>query len=156
MATDYGSRLRQARKYAKLTQMKLSEKTKIPQSTISTAEREGQGSGETPVYAKACGVSALWLATGEGDMLDSAPIAPAPPVPPANPEPVALSPMANALAQLFDMLPSDAVTRTRAYNRATEQILRVLQGIEDRPMHTPETSDPVQTPPARRTAVARS
>lgn len=70
MATDYGHRLRQARKHAKLTQMKLSQLTKIPQSTISTAEREGQGSGETPVYAKACGVSALWLATGEGSMLD--------------------------------------------------------------------------------------
>lgn len=70
MATDYGKRLRLARKHAKLTQVKLSELTKIPQSTISTAEREGHGSGDTPVYARACGVNALWLATGEGNMLD--------------------------------------------------------------------------------------
>lgn len=69
MATEYGKRLRQARKYAKLTQVQLSEKTGVPQSTISTAEREGNGSSETPVYAHATGVNALWLATGEGEML---------------------------------------------------------------------------------------
>jgi len=69
MATEYGKRLRQARKHAKLTQVQLSAKTEIPQSTISTAEREGYGSSETPVYANACGVNALWLATGEGEML---------------------------------------------------------------------------------------
>jgi phage repressor protein C with HTH and peptisase S24 domain len=49
--------------------MQLAEKTGIPQSTISTAERMGSGSRETPVYAKACGVDAHWLATGEGTML---------------------------------------------------------------------------------------
>ena len=72
MATEYGSRLRQARKHAKLTQMGLSKKTGIPQSTISSAERDGQGSGETPVYAAACGVDPLWLGTGRGSMLMSA------------------------------------------------------------------------------------
>lgn len=70
--------------------------------------------------------------------------------------PTVLSPMANALGQLFDMLPQDAVTRTRAYNRATEAILRVLQGIEDQPTHTPAPSDPAQTPPARRLTDAHS
>lgn len=70
MATEYGSRLRLARKNARLTQAELSKKTGIPQSTISTAEREGHGSGETPVYAQACGVSALWLAKGDGEMLN--------------------------------------------------------------------------------------
>lgn len=69
MATEYGSRLKTARKHAGLTQVALSKKTGIPQSTISTAEREGNGSGETPVYAQACGVDALWLATGEGEMI---------------------------------------------------------------------------------------
>lgn len=68
MATEYGNRLRIARKKAGLTQIELSKVTGIAQSTISTAEREGYGSGETPVYAKVCGVSALWLATGEGPM----------------------------------------------------------------------------------------
>ncbi|APW37628.1 hypothetical protein RD110_10865 [Rhodoferax koreense] len=72
MATDYGSRLRAARKHAKLTQIQLQEATGIPQSTISTAERIGHGSAETPVYAKACGVDAHWLATGLGDMLGGA------------------------------------------------------------------------------------
>ena len=68
MATEYGSRLAKARKFAKLTQMQLSAKTGIAQSTISTAEREGKGSTDTAVYAAACGVSALWLETGVGQM----------------------------------------------------------------------------------------
>ena len=67
MATEYGLRLREARKEAGLTQEALSKKTGIPQSTISTAEREGSGSGDTPLYADACGVSALWLANGVGE-----------------------------------------------------------------------------------------
>lgn len=69
MATEYGIRLRAARKHAKLTQNKLSEITGIPQSTISTAENLGHGSAETTVYAMACGVNAHWLASGEGEML---------------------------------------------------------------------------------------
>lgn len=73
MATEYGSRLRTARKLAGLTQTDLGTKTGIPQSTISTAEREGHGSSETPVYAKALGVDPHWLATGEGEMLAVAP-----------------------------------------------------------------------------------
>lgn len=72
MSTEYGKRLRAARKFAGLTQEQLRDKTGIAQSTISSAERDGNGSAETPVYAKACGVSALWLATGEGNMLDGA------------------------------------------------------------------------------------
>ena len=68
MATDYGKRLRQARKHAGLTQMQLVKKTGIPQSTISTAERKGKGSSETPVYARACGVDPYWLATGRESM----------------------------------------------------------------------------------------
>lgn len=71
MATEYGKRLRTVRLEAKLTQNELSAITGIPQSTISTAEREGNGSAETPVYAKACGVNALWLAKCEGDKYPS-------------------------------------------------------------------------------------
>lgn len=52
-----------------MTQVEASKATGIPQSTISTAEREGHGSADTPVYAKAFGVDAHWLATGEGAML---------------------------------------------------------------------------------------
>lgn len=68
MTTEYGKRLKTARKHAKLTQMQLSEKTGIPQSTISTAENLGNGSADTTIYATACGVNAHWLATGEGEM----------------------------------------------------------------------------------------
>lgn len=69
MTTEYGSRLRAARKHAGLTQQGLSAKTGIPQSTISTAERMGSGSAETVTYAQACGVDVNWLAKGEGNML---------------------------------------------------------------------------------------
>lgn len=69
MATEYGTRLKAARKHADLTQKEASDRTGIPQSTISTAERQGHGSGDTPVYARVYGVSALWLATGEGEMV---------------------------------------------------------------------------------------
>lgn len=69
MATEYGLRLRAARKYAKMTQIAASKASGIPQSTISTSERESHGSSETPVYAKLYGVDAHWLATGEGEML---------------------------------------------------------------------------------------
>lgn len=76
MATEYGLRLKHARKQAGLTQMQLSSKTGIAQSTISSAETEGLGSAETPMLARACGVNAYWLATGEGDMqADNAPVA---------------------------------------------------------------------------------
>lgn len=67
--TEYGKRLRLARAYAKLTQNDLSKKTGIGQSTISTAEREGAGSKETPTYAQACGVDVFWLANGTGSMV---------------------------------------------------------------------------------------
>ena len=72
MATEYGLRLRAARKYAKMTQIAASKASGIPQSTISTSERESHGSSETPVYAKLYGVDAHWLATGEGEMLQRA------------------------------------------------------------------------------------
>ncbi len=69
MSTEYGNRLRAARKHAGLTQQGLSKKTSIAQSTISTAERSGNGSVDTSIYARACGVDVHWLATGEGSMV---------------------------------------------------------------------------------------
>jgi transcriptional regulator with XRE-family HTH domain len=68
MATEYGKRLKQARTNAGLTQEAASKKTGISQSTISTAERLGNGSAENHAYAIAYGVSPIWLATGEGPM----------------------------------------------------------------------------------------
>jgi transcriptional regulator with XRE-family HTH domain len=118
MATEYGSRLKKARTGAGMTQAQLSTKTGISQSTISTAERQGNGSGETPVYAQACGVDALWLATGKGEMhLASSPSAPAAP-----PSPFLTAqdrrrplPLAELLAQLAVLLDAvDAPTRDNA------------------------------------------
>ncbi len=54
-----------------MTQIEASKASGIPQSTISTSERESHGSAETTVYAKIYGVNAHWLATGEGEMLQS-------------------------------------------------------------------------------------
>lgn len=73
MTTEYGRRLRAARKHADLTQVQLAQRTGIPQSTISTAERLGNGSADTPIFAKACGVDAHWLATGKGTMVTAPP-----------------------------------------------------------------------------------
>jgi len=69
--TEFGERLWSARKHAGLTQKQVEKLTGIPQSTSSTAERAGDSSTDTAVYAKLYCVNAHWLATGEGDMLDS-------------------------------------------------------------------------------------
>ncbi len=69
MSTDFGKRLRAARKHAGLTQVEAAEKVGTTQSTISSAERGAYSSRETVKYAIVYGVSATWLATGEGEML---------------------------------------------------------------------------------------
>ena len=67
--TEFGSRVIRARKHAQLTQHGLSAATGIKQSTIAEMEVSGQSSLMTPQIARACGVDAYWLATGEGQML---------------------------------------------------------------------------------------
>jgi Helix-turn-helix. len=67
--TEFASRVIQARKHAKMTQHGLSAATGIKQSTIAEMEVSGQSSLMTPQIARACGVDAYWLATGEGPML---------------------------------------------------------------------------------------
>lgn len=129
MATEYGSRLREARKDAKLTQEGLSKKTGIPQSTISTAERDGNGSAETPVYAQACGVNALWLAKGLGpkhpkkdDVQRHYQAMPTTTLP-------ELSPAAYELGMVFDLIPiADRKKRAQAHVAATSAILAILEG----------------------------
>jgi len=69
MATEYGKRLLQAMDFAKINQKELVKRTGLKQSTVSSAINRSKGSADTPAYAAACGVSALWLATGEGEML---------------------------------------------------------------------------------------
>lgn len=68
MATEYGERLLKAMAHAKINQKELVRRTGIKQSTVSSAINRSKGSSDSPAYASACGVSALWLATGEGSM----------------------------------------------------------------------------------------
>lgn len=67
--TPFGARLFEARKAAKLTQPKLAAMVGMSQGTLAEAEYTAQGSTFTPQLAKACGVSADWLATGQGPRL---------------------------------------------------------------------------------------
>ena len=68
MNTEFGQRLKTARKAAKMTQADLAKKVGIGQSTIAELEKSGNGSSHVPVMAAVLGCSALWLATGEGQM----------------------------------------------------------------------------------------
>ena len=70
MATEYGTRLRAAMQHAKLNQKQLIAKTGLAQSSVSSAMGRSKGSADTPTYASACGVSAEWLSSGKGHMLD--------------------------------------------------------------------------------------
>lgn len=73
MATDYGKRLKTARKHAKLTQRALAQAVGISQGTLSELETIGHGSAYTYQLAATCGVNPQWLATGDGGMLDPIP-----------------------------------------------------------------------------------
>lgn len=73
MATEFGSRLSQARAHAKLSQKALAKKVGMGQGTLSELETGGFGSSFTVQIAEACGVNSNWLATGEGHMLDIEP-----------------------------------------------------------------------------------
>lgn len=70
MTTDFGRRLKAARKKAGLTQKQLAPLAQMSQSNLSELETIAHGSSKTPHLAKVCGVNAHWLATGEGEMED--------------------------------------------------------------------------------------
>lgn len=140
MATEYGKRLKLARKHANLTQVALSKATGVPQSTISAAEVKGQGSSETPIYARACGVDVMWLTSGEGEMVNSRQ-----PyflensvlktkVLQANGQ--ELSPSAIKVAQIFDLMRGD-LNETQAVFAAQEAVMQSL-----RILRTPPTAQP--------------
>lgn len=64
-----GQRVKAARKYAGLTQVQLAEKAKMDQTTISKLEKGHNAKSAFCVrIAVACGVSPVWLETGQGDM----------------------------------------------------------------------------------------
>lgn len=69
-----GSRIREARKAAKLTQKALASKVGMTQGALSELETgESQSSTLLPSMAAALGVSALWLETGKGAMAPDQP-----------------------------------------------------------------------------------
>jgi transcriptional regulator with XRE-family HTH domain len=131
MKSEFGQRLIEARKYAKLTQVQLSKAVGATQASISGLEMAGKGSALTPAIAEKCGVSVNWLAYGIGEMLaknqkqpNTESVTAACSIKGAEPA-MDHSPQANELALLFDML-TDRVERTVAFNGATEAILKVL------------------------------
>lgn len=69
---NYSQRIKAARKYAKLTQAELASAVGIAQASISDLER-GKSASSTynASIAKICGVSALWLETGDGSMVSA-------------------------------------------------------------------------------------
>lgn len=69
MPTDFGKRIKAARKHAGLTQVELSKAIDIKQSSLSHLENTAFCSTHTTQIAKACKVDPNWLATGEGEML---------------------------------------------------------------------------------------
>ena len=69
MSTDFGKRIKTARKCAGLTQKELAGKINLAQPSLSHLENAGFASVFTVQIAEACGVDAHWLATGEGEML---------------------------------------------------------------------------------------
>lgn len=69
-----GERLREARRHAKLTQVELYERSGVPQQTIGNLETGATKTSRNIIaLARACGVRAEWLATGEGPMLETEP-----------------------------------------------------------------------------------
>lgn len=63
----FGTRLREARKDAGLSQPALAQKVGLSQTTISDIERgRNAGSTEAAALAAVLGVNALWLAEGKG------------------------------------------------------------------------------------------
>lgn len=68
MTTDFAKRLKEARSHAGLTQEQLADAADMSQSAIGDLESKRHGSRRTATLASVCGVSALWLESGEGPM----------------------------------------------------------------------------------------
>ena len=156
MATDYGKRLVRAMEYAGINQKELVRRTGLKQSTVSSAINRSKGSSDTPAYAVACGVSALWLSIGDGEMhlpprqatIDHRTYQPLAPV---NATPVAtetiaenpISSYAKAIGLMFDSLPDDAHIRARVMGEITSAILEAKRQPENLP---PTAPAPVRSP----------
>ena len=71
MSTEFGARLKQARKHAGLTQMELAKLVGVSQGTISELEKIGYGSAYAYQIAINCDVFPRWLTEGAGPMTGS-------------------------------------------------------------------------------------
>ncbi|WP_440468079.1 helix-turn-helix transcriptional regulator [Pseudomonas sp. YH-1] len=70
--STYSERLKKARKHAGLTQAELAQRVGIDQTSVSNLERgKSQSTSYNASIASVCGVNALWLENGSGEMLAS-------------------------------------------------------------------------------------
>jgi len=65
--TEFGTRIRDARERAGLTQVQAAAAIGISQSALAELEKTGQGSSYVTTMARVYGFDAHWLATGQGD-----------------------------------------------------------------------------------------
>lgn len=76
---EFKDRLKAARKHAGLNQTELASRSGMTQTSISDLERgKSQSSSFVAQIAQVCGVSPMWLASGEGSMLPQKTAEPAP------------------------------------------------------------------------------
>lgn len=120
MTTEYGQRLIDAMQHAGITQKELKARTGLAQSTLASAMNRGNGSTHTALIAEACGVSATWLATGKGAMIENAPQM-------EQFGTVVQSEMARDIATTFDMIKSVRM-KAIVYSDISEMLDRVIHG----------------------------
>lgn len=71
LTTTYGQRVKLAMEHAGLNQKQLASRVGMSASNLSELIKQGHGSAKTVQIAKVAGVNPRWLATGEGEMLDT-------------------------------------------------------------------------------------
>lgn len=161
VGTEFGERLRAARRYAKLSQVQLGRAVGLAQSTIAEAERKHEGSSKTAQIAAVTGVSATWLATGEGAMTETqhrieekkAIYGVAPPPPPAvaiQPQPsiysviLALGRLLAEQDHLSRIAAAPLLQRLAEHPGETDEIARQVQRILSAQGNTTPASSPSQ------------
>lgn len=137
---DVAKRLKEARSLKDWNQAQLAVAAGVSPGTIGNIESGArQSKGSLPQIAKALGVRHDWLANGIDPMYEK----PKPPSEMGNGG--GPSSQAALLAILFDKLDNDVVLRAQVFNRASEVILRTLQGTE-----APQAPEPAPQIPAKK------
>jgi len=123
--TKVSQRLREARSRKGWNQAQLAVAADLSPGTIGNIESGArQSKGSLPQIAKALGINHDWLANGEGEMCLAANN------PAQTPEASGPSSQAALLAMLFDKLADDVVLRSQVFNKTSEIIINILQGID--------------------------